>query len=218
VVDGYYAAVHHTAGEADRPGGRTQDGVPGCGREVHAPVSGQPALGGFVETANNAGHRGQRPLPAWCGRCRSRKTRHRGAPCASQGEEEDHKYGGRTPGPRGRLAVGRRTDRRRNIHGASSARTKAAAPPVRPCCGPRPGWLMVRCRCGGDEAQQRAELLRRWCTLDEAVCCALILPAQPGTFPPAATGAPENRPESQDGSRKYAPQADYACSNYPRFP
>ena len=102
VVNGDHAPVHYAAGESDRPPGRTPDGVSGCRRKVHAAVAGQPALRRFIESPNNSGFGGQRPLPSTSSRGPrgAGHDRSRGSPQggAGQGQGEGHQRSRRAPG------------------------------------------------------------------------------------------------------------------------
>ena len=216
MIDREDSPVHHPAAKPDRPRSRGQHRTSRAGCQIHAAVPGQPALGRLIKPADNLRFGSQRPLPGRdrCSICGSHARARR--PQCSAGSKDcrgQHQNTGSQSGRRSGRTGRQRTGNRRNTHASS----------------PRPGAQLrgtgpseVDARSPGSEApaaveEERPEGLRRCSTLDEAVCCALILPAQPGKFPPAATGAGE--PPGKSGwEQEDAPQADYACSNYPLFP
>ena len=152
-------------------------------------------------------------MPSRPGGCRFGPAGFGRGPNACQNQGKNERCSGAppgAPGPHGRCRRSgtdwwishRRGSRSRARHGSSSVQPRLVRRRhTRSGGGESPGSRKGR-GCGGNEAERRAKPLRCCSTLDEAVCCALILPAQPGKFPPAATGAPENRPEKQDGIRR----------------
>ena len=202
MIYSHYPAVHHPPGKADRPIGGRKHRVPRGSRKIHTAVSRKPAPGRFVKAADHGRCGVQWPMPSRPGGCRFGPAGFGRGPNACQNQGKNERCSGAppgAPGPHGRCRRSgtdwwishRRGSRSRARHGSSSVQPRLVRRRhTRSGGGESPGSRKGR-GCGGNEAERRAKPLRCCSTLDEAVCCALILPAQPGKFPPAATGAGE---------------------------